>query len=114
MLFYESWAGEDKLNELVAATKDMRSDDNEKLFVITFEELLGKRKHSDNLSLDAIYQKGPAFVHEFRKLIGKEKLLKIIRETYSQHKFLSMDDFEQSIKNNGCWNEYLKLYDLEL
>ena len=111
LLFYESWAGESALDEIILQTKDNTKSN----FTITFEELLGKRKHTDDISLDAIYQKGPAFVHEFCKLIGKEKLLKIIRETYSlPNHLISLEDFERSIKANNCWNEYLKLYDIEL
>ncbi len=68
-----------------------------------------------NLQSEIIYSKGVVFVHEFRKMIGKEKLLKIIRETYAvPDHFLTLKDFENSIKANGCWNEYLKLYEMKL
>jgi UDP-N-acetylglucosamine enolpyruvyl transferase len=83
-------------------------------FTASFEQVLNQRKGSSQSS-EIIYHKGVAFVHEFQKMIGKDKLLKIIRETYSApNHFVSIKDFEKNIKANNCWNEYLKLYEIKL
>lgn len=113
LMYYESWAGND------AFEKAIQNKINLTLFevpfyTVTFEQVLNQRKGSTQAD-EIIYHKGVAFVHEFQKMIGKDKLLKIVRETYSVPKhFVTLKDFENSIKANDCWNEYLKLYEIEL
>ncbi len=112
LMFYESWAGQDAFEKALQENPEWNFPD----LRITFEQLLNQRHNTgEPWAAFVIYVKGPAFVHEFRKLIGKEKLLKIIRETYSvPNQFITLEDFEEKIKENGCWNEYLKLYDIKL
>lgn len=113
LLYYESWAGTDAFEKAIQDKINLKLSDAP-FFTVTFEQVLNQRK-GDALADDVIYQKGVAFVHEFRKMVGKEKLLKIIRETYSKpNYFVTLKDFENCIKANGCWKEYLKLYDLKL
>jgi len=113
LLYYESWAGQDALE------KAIQDKINLKLFevpfyTVTFEQVLNQRK-GESKSNEIIYDKGVTFVHEFKKMIGKEKLLKIIRETYTvPNHFVTLKDFENNIRANGCWNEYLKLYTMKL
>jgi aminopeptidase N len=83
-------------------------------YTVTFEQVLNQKK-GDSQADEIIYHKGVVFVHEFQKMIGKDKLLKIVRETYSvPNHFVTLKDFENSVKANDCWNEYLKLYEIEL
>ncbi|MDD4491636.1 MAG: hypothetical protein PHV09_03825 [Bacteroidales bacterium] len=112
LLYYESWAGESAFENAIRDKINMRYSDKP-FFTVTFEQVLSQR--NGNLQYELIYSKGVVFVHEFRKMIGKEKLLKIIRETYFvPNHFVTLRDFENSIKANGCWNEYLKLYEMKL
>jgi len=111
LLYYESWAGDSAFENAIRDKINMRYSD-EPFFTVTFEQVLNQR--NGNLQYELIYSKGVVFVHELRKMIGKEKLLKIIRETYSvPNHFVTLKDFENSIKANGCWNEYLKLYEMK-
>lgn len=112
LLYYESWAGEDAFEKAIQDKINLKYNDVP-FFTVTFEQVLNQRK--GNLQSEVIYSKGVVFVHELRKMIGKEKLLKIIRETYAvTDHFLVLKDFENSIKANGCWDEYLKLYEMKL
>ena len=112
LLYYESWAGKEALENAIQDKINLKFGDAP-YYTVTFEQVLNER--NGNSQYDIIYNKGVAFIHEFRKMIGKEKLLKIIRETYSvPNHFITLKDFENNIKANGCWNEYLKLYDLKL
>lgn len=112
LLFYKSWAGEtafesaikDKINMHYSATHFYR---------VSFDQVLSQKKGDSNYEL--IYCKGVVFAHEFCKMIGEEKYLKIIRDTYFCSKdYITLTDFENSIKKNGCWDEYMKLYELKL
>ncbi len=112
LLYYESWAGENAFENAIQDKINMKYSDAP-FFTVSFEQVLNQR--NGNLQSEVIYNKGVVFVHEFRKMIGKDKLLKIIRETYSiPNHFVTLKDFENSIKANGCWNEYLKLYGMKL
>jgi hypothetical protein len=112
LLYYESWAGEDAFENAIQDKINLKYS-NVPFFTVTFEQVLIQR--NGDLQSEVIYNKGVAFVHEFRKMIGKEKLLKIIRETYSvPNHFVVIEDFENSIKANDCWDEYLKLYEMKL
>lgn len=112
LLYYESWAGENAFKNAIQDKINIKYFDVP-YFTVTFEQVLNQR--NGHLQTELIYNKGVVFVHEFRKMIGKEKLLKIIRETYSApNHFVTLKDFENSIKANGCWNEYLKLYEMKL
>lgn len=112
LLYYESCAGKEALENAIQDKINLKFGDAP-YYTVTFEQVLNER--NGNSQYDIIYNKGVAFIHEFRKMIGKEKLLKIIRETYSvPNHFITLKDFENNIKANGCWNEYLKLYDLKL
>lgn len=111
LMFYESWAGQDAFEKAVRDNPKWEESD----IIVNFEQVLNQRNTDETWATAVIYRKGPAFVHEFRKLIGKDKLLKIIRETYSiPNHFITLEDFEEKIKENDCWNEYLKLYDIKL
>jgi hypothetical protein len=112
LLYFESWAGENAFENAIQDKINLKYSDVP-FFTVSFEQVLNQR--NGNLQTEVIYNKGVVFVHEFRKMIGKEKLLKIIRETYSvPNHFVTLKDFEKSIKENGCWNEYLKLYTMKL
>lgn len=113
LLYYESWAGNDAFEKAIQDKINLKLSEVP-FYTVTFEQVLNQRKGSSQAD-DVIYHKGVAFVHEFRKMIGKEKLLKIIRETYSvPNHFVTLKDFENNIKANGCWNEYLKMFDMKL
>ncbi|PKP24834.1 MAG: hypothetical protein CVU06_04605 [Bacteroidetes bacterium HGW-Bacteroidetes-22] len=113
LLYYESWAGDDAFENAIQDKINLKLSEVP-FYTVAFEQVLNQRKGSFQAD-DIIYHKGVAFVHEFRKLIGKEKLLKIIRETYSvPNHFVNLRDFEMNIKANGCWNEYLKLFEIKL
>jgi hypothetical protein len=87
----------------------MQYSDKE-FFTTTFEQVLNQR--NGDLKYELIYNKGVVFAHELRKMIGKEKFLKIIRDTYNKpDKYITLTDFENSIKQNECWQEYLKLFE---
>jgi hypothetical protein len=110
-LFYESMEGKEFMEQIIEYNKRHVTEEGMLPFTITFDDFLNKRKHSDAVALAAIYGKGPVFLHEFRKLIGKETFLKIIRETYSHpNKLLTLKDFEKVVKRNHCWKAYQELY----
>jgi len=112
LLFYESWAGKDEFENAIKNKTKMQYSDKV-FFTTSFEQVLKQR--NGNLKYELIYNKGVVFAHEFRKMIGKEKFLKIIRDTYYKpNKHITLTDFEDSIKKNGCWDKYLKLYELRL
>lgn len=112
LLYYESWAGESAFEKAIQDKINMKYCEIP-FFTVSFEQVLNQR--NGNLQSEVIYNKGVVFVHEFRKMIGIEKLVKIIRETYSTpNHFVTLKDFENNIKANGCWNEYLKLYEIKL
>jgi len=113
LLFYESWAGEAAFNEAIRDKVNLKLS-GAPFYTVTLEQVLNQRKGSQQAN-DVIYHKGVAFVNEFRKRIGKEKLLKIVRETYSvPDHFVTLTDLENSIKANNCWEEYKALFELEL
>lgn len=113
LLYYESWAGHDEFEKAIQDKINLKLF-NVPFYTVTFEQVLNQKK-GDSQSDEIIYCKGVAFVHELKKMIGKEKLLKIIRETYSKpNHFVTLKDFENNIKATGCWNEYLKLYEIKL
>lgn len=113
LMFYRSWAGEDAFEKALLELTSLKYSDNP-FFTVNFEQVLNQRK-GDARADDIIYGKGVAFVHEFQKMIGSDKLLKIVRETYSiPDHFVTLKDFESRIKENNCWNEYLKLYEIAL
>jgi len=113
LLCYEDLYGKSKFDHLYNLDfADFYSD-----IQVKFEDVLNARKGSDGVVNPdiIIYSKGPMFLHEFRKSIGKKKFLKIVRETYSEHpKLVQLSDFEECIKKNDCWQEYLALYELTL
>ena len=112
LLFYESWAGEVAFENAIKNKINMQYSDKP-FFTVSFEQVLNQR--NGNLKYELIYNKGVVFAHEFRKMIGKEKFLKIIRETYYKpDDYITLIGFENSIKKNGCWDEYLKLYEMKL
>jgi hypothetical protein len=112
MLFYESWAGKTEFENAIKNKINMQYSDKE-FFTTSFEQVLNQR--NGDLKYELIYNKGVVFAHEFRKMIGKEKFLKIIRDTYyDTDNFINLTDFENSIKQNGCWNEYMRLYKMRL
>lgn len=113
LLYYESWAGQDEFEKAIQDKINLKLFDVP-FYTVTFEQVLNQRKE-DSKSDEIIYAKGVAFVYEFQKTIGKDKLLKIIRETYSvPNHFVTLKDFENNIKANGCWKEYLKLYEIKM
>lgn len=113
LMYYESWAGNDAFEKAIQDKINLTLFDVP-FYTVTFEQVLNQRKGNSKAD-EIIYHKGVAFVHEFQKMIGKDKLLKIIRDTYSVPKhFVTLKDFENSIKANDCWNEYLKLYEIKL
>lgn len=113
LLFYESWAGNDAFEKAIQDKINL-SLFEVPFYAVPFERVLNQRKGNAQAD-EIIYHKGVAFVHEFQKMIGKDKLLKIIRETYSvPNHFVTLKDFENNIKANDCWNEYLKLYEIDL
>ena len=113
LMYYESWAGNDAFENAIQDKISLTLFEVP-FYTVTFEHVLNQRK-GDSQADEIIYHKGVAFVHEFQKLIGRDKLLKIVRETYSVPKHLvTLVDFENIVKANGCWDEYLKLYKIEL
>jgi len=113
LMYYESWAGNDAFEKAIQDKINLTLFDVP-FYTVTFEQVLNQRK-GDSHADEIIYHKGVAFVHEFQKMIGREKLLKIVRETYSSPNHLvTLIDFENRVKANDCWNEYLKLYEIEL
>lgn len=113
LLYYESWAGTEAFDKAIQ-DKILLKLFEVPFYTATFEQVLNQRKGNSKAD-EIIYHKGVAFVHEFQKMIGRDKLLKIVRETYSvPNHFVTLTDFENSIKANDCWNEYLKLYEIEL
>jgi hypothetical protein len=113
LLFYESWAGNDAFEKAILDITSLKYSDTP-FYTVKFEQVLNQRK-GDSRADDIIYAKGVAFVHEFQKMIGRDKLFKIVRETYSvPNHFVTLKDFESRIKANNCWNEYLKLYAIAL
>jgi aminopeptidase N len=112
LLFYESWAGKTEFENAIKNKTNMQYSDKE-FFTTTFEQVLNQR--NGDLKYELIYNKGVVFAHELRKMIGKEKFLKIIRDTYNKpDKYITLTDFENSIKQNECWQEYLKLFEMNL
>jgi hypothetical protein len=113
LMFYESWAGNDAFEKAIQDKINLTLFEVP-FYTVTFEQVLNQKK-GDSQADEIIYHKGVVFVHEFQKMIGKDKLLKIVRETYSvPNHFVTLKDFENSVKANDCWNEYLKLYEIEL
>ncbi len=113
LMYYQSWAGSDAFEKAIQAKRNLTLFDVP-YYTVTFEQVLNQRK-GDKQADELIYHKGVAFVHEFQKMIGKDKLLKIISDTYSvPNHFVTLKDFEKFVKANGCWNEYLKLYEIVL
>jgi len=113
LLFYESWAGDDAFEKAIQEITSLKYSDTP-FYTVNFEQVLNQRK-GDSRADDIIYAKGVAFVYEFQKMIGRDKLLKIVRETYDvPDHFVTLKDFESKIKANNCWNEYLKLYEIAL
>lgn len=112
LLFYESWAGETAFENAIKNKINMQYS-NKQFFTASFEQVLNQR--NGDLKFELIYNKGVVFAHEFRKMIGKKKFLQIIRDTcYKPDGYITLTDFENSIKKNGCWDEYLKLYEMKL
>lgn len=112
LLFYESWAGESAFENAINNKINMHFSDIQ-FFSASFEQVLNQS--NGILKDELIYNKGVAFAHEFRKMIGKEIFLQIIRDTYYKPDgYLTLADFEYSIKKNGCWDEYLRLYEMKL
>lgn len=113
LLYYESWAGNSAFEKAIQDKINLTLFEVP-FYAVPFDRVLNQRKGNAQAD-EIIYHKGVVFVHEFQKMIGKDKLLKIIRETYSvPNHFVTLKDFENNIKANGCWNEYLKLYEIEL
>jgi len=113
LLYYESWAGTEAFNKAINDKVQLKLFEVP-FYTVTFEQVINQRKGNPQAD-EIIYHKGVAFVHEFRKMIGHEKLLKIIRDTYSvPAHFVTLTDFENKIKANDCWNAYLKLYEMNL
>ena len=111
LLFYESWAGETAFGNAIKDKINMHYSDKP-FFTVSFEQVLNQR--NGDLKFEIIYNKGVVFLNELRKMVGKEKYLKIIRDTYSNPKHeITLADFENSIKRNNCWDEYRKLYELK-
>jgi aminopeptidase N len=112
LLFYENWAGKAEFENAINNKINMQYSDKE-FFTTTFEQVLNQR--NGDLKFELIYNKGVVFAHELRKMIGKENFLQIIRDTYHKpDNYITLTDFENSIKKNGCWNEYMKLYKMRL
>lgn len=113
LMFYRSWAGSDAFEQAIQDKRNLTLFDVP-YYTVTFEQVLNQRRGNRQAD-EIIYHKGVAFVHEFQKMIGKDKLLKIISDTYSvPNHFVTFKDFEKFVKANGCWNEYLKLYEIVL
>ena len=112
LLFYESWAGETAFENAIKDKINMHYSDKP-FFTASFEQVLNQK--NGDLKYEMIYCKGVVFAHEFCKMIGKEKYLKIIRDAYyNPNHYITLADFEKSIKKNGCWDKYMKLYKLKL
>ena len=112
LLFFESWAGKTEFENAIKNKINMEYSDKP-FFTVTFDQVLNQR--NSVLKTEIIYNKGVVFVYEFFKMIGKEKYLKIIRDTYFNPKHpITLTDFEENIKKNGCWDEYLKLFELNI
>jgi hypothetical protein len=115
LMFYESWAGKQALEEAILDSRDFREFKNPPKFTVTFDEVLQSKKHTTDIALHTIYAKGPVFLHEFRKLVGKEKLLQIIIDTYNEdNKLITLKDFENNIKKHKCWKAYKQLFKMVL
>lgn len=115
LLFFESWAGEEAMEKTILNHKDFKEWRNPPQITVSFNDVLNRRKDGSETDLFIIYSKGPVFLHEFRKLIGKDKFLKIIIDTYMpKNDLINLSDFEENIKRNGCWEEYLKLFEMKL
>jgi hypothetical protein len=114
LLFYESWAEKEDFEKSILSHKELKEIDIQN-FTVSFDEILQSRKHTVETSEAIIYAKGPIFLHEFRKLIGKEKFLQIIIDTYKEdNKLITMKDFEYNIKKYKCWKEYKQLFKMRL
>jgi hypothetical protein len=114
LLFYESWAGEEDFEKSILSHKELKEIGIPN-FTVSFDEILQSRKHTVETSEAIIYAKGPVFLHEFRKLIGKEKFLQIIIDTYKEdNKLITMKDFEYNIKKYKGWKEYKQLFKMRL
>ncbi len=112
LLFYESWAGNQAYENAIKDKINLRFS-NKPFFTVSFEQVLNQK--NGDLNFELIYNKGVVFAYKFCKLIGKEKFLKIIRETYQKtDNYITLTDFENSIKKNGCLKEYLQLYEMKL
>jgi len=112
LLYFKSWAGEAEYENAIKNKINMHYRD-EPFFTVSFDQVLNHK--SGDLKYEIIYSKGVVFVHEFCKMIGEERYLKIIRDTYYKPShYITLTDFENSIKVNGCWDEYLKLYQMKL
>jgi len=112
LVYYKSWAGSDAFNKAIENKTNLQYS-NKDFFTVSFEKVLNQK--NEDLKYEMIYCKGVVFAYKFFELIGKEKFLKIIRETYNKSDdYITLTDFENIVKKNGCWNEYIKLYDIKL
>lgn len=113
LLYYESWAGTEAFERALHDKVHLKLFDAP-FYTVTFKQVINQRKDGPQAD-EIIYHKAVAFVHEFRKMIGHEKLLQIIRETYSAPAhFVTLTDFENRVKANDCWDAYMKLYEMNL
>lgn len=115
LLFYESMFGEEALNDILMDYKFNRVYKNRPEYItISFSEVLKSRKQDSNIAEYIIYSKAPLFIHKFRQLIGKDKFLGIIKDTYNTtNQFITLKNFEKNIKKHHCWKAYKMLYKLE-
>lgn len=113
LLFFKSWAGEEAFEKSI---QDMiaLSFYDVPFYEVTFDQVLNQRKGLPGDD-ELIYNKGVAFVHALQQMIGEEKLLKVVRETYSvPDHFVTLQDFENALKANDCFEEYEKLFGIKL
>jgi hypothetical protein len=113
-LFYEFLTNEEALDRKILDYKYFSDYKNPPQISVSFDEILQSRKHVSDITNDILYSKGPVFLHEFRRMIGKEKFLQIVKDTYSKaYKFVNLKDFERSIKRNKCYKAYKMLFQIE-
>jgi hypothetical protein len=115
LLFYESMFGEEALNDVLMDYKFNRTYKNRPEYItVSFSDVLKSRKGNSDIAEYIIYSKAPLFIHKFRQLTGKERFLKIIKDTYNtKNRLVTLKDFEKNIKKYRCWKAYKMLYKIE-
>lgn len=112
LLSYKSRAGSAAFEQAIRNKAELRYSEKP-FFKARFDQVLNQGRGEGQFEL--IYNKGVVFMHEFCNRIGQQKLLSIIKGTYSRpNHFVTLSDLENQIRQHGCWDQYLELFGLEL